>query len=49
MSLGKDLSYSLKWDPSTFNNFIELDANKVIRRGLLAYGHWSIKKIVPSW
>ena len=44
MSLGKDLSYSMKWDLSAFNNFIELDANKVIRRGLLLMGTGPLKK-----
>ena len=44
MSLSNDLSYSMKWDLSAFNNFIELDANKVIRHGLLLMGTGPLKK-----
>ena len=44
MSLGNDLSYSMKWDLSALSNFNELDANKVIRRGLLFMGTGPLKK-----
>ena len=43
MSLANDLSYSMKWDLSASSSFSELDANKVIRRGLFFMGTGPLK------